>query len=84
MDVETSDGHLSIVNYNFDDEEYILNIDGERYGIAKDFEKFVEAYDLAENMQSDVETFKEDLGEHGLSTKDLLKVEYKTICTICN
>lgn len=79
FDVDTNDGHLSIVNYSFNDKEYVLNMDGGKYKTTNEFDKFVKTYNLAENMQSDIDAFKKVLKDYGLSLDDLLNVEYKTI-----
>lgn len=79
FDVDISEGHLTIVNYSFTNEEYVLNVNGDKYEASDEFVEFVQAYGLAEDMQSDVDEFKEVLSEHDLSMNDLLNLEYETI-----
>lgn len=79
LDVEIDEGHLSIVNYNFDDEEYVLNLNGEKYETTDVFDDFVEEYELASTMQKDITLFKETLAKHDISLEDLLDIQYKTI-----
>lgn len=79
VDVDTNDGHLSIVNYSFDDKEYVLNMDGGKYETTNEFDEFMKSHNLVENMQADIDAFKKVLKEHGLLLGDLLNVKYKTI-----
>lgn len=79
LDVEIDEGHLSIVNYNFEDEEYVLNLNGEKYETTDVFDDFVEKYELASTMQKNITSFKETLAKHDISLEDLLDIQYKTI-----
>lgn len=79
LDVQVEDGHLSIVNYDFDTEEYVLNIDGDKYEPSDEFLAFVESYKLPKSMKEDIDEFIEILKIYELSIEDLLKVNYESI-----
>ena len=79
FDVDIEDGHLTIVSYNFSEEDYELMIDGDKWDTTNEFNDFVKGYGLAESMESDVNGLESLLLQNRLSIDDLLKVEYETL-----
>lgn len=79
FDVDVEDGHLTLVNYSFEDDEFMLMIDGERYEASEVFEEFAEEYKIVRAMKKDIDEFEEILEENGLSKEDLLVVDFDTL-----
>lgn len=79
FDVDIEDGHLTIVSYSLSDQEYELMIDGEKWTTTDVFTDYVKEYGLAESMEQDVNEFKDQLQQYGLTVNDLLKVKFDTL-----
>lgn len=79
FDVEIDDGNLSIINYNFDRQEFECMVDLKKWEVSDTFMDFVEEYGLVQSMESDIIHFKETLARHDLTINDLFEVRYKTL-----
>lgn len=79
LDVDIEDGHLTIVSYSLLDQEYELMIDGEKWTTTDTFTDYVKEYGLAESIEQDVNEFKEQLQQYGLTVNDLLNVKFDTL-----
>lgn len=79
VDVEMSDGNLSIINYDVDEEELTVNMDGDRYYASDYIEEVYEHYGLIEIMGNNVKTFKEQLEINGLLFEEIAYIEYEEL-----
>ena len=79
VDVEMSDGNLSIINYDFDDEKLTVNMDGGRYYASDYIEEVYEDYGIIEIMGNNVKTFKEQLEINGLLFEEVAYIEYEEL-----
>lgn len=79
FDVDTEDGHLTIVNYNLTDKEYELMIDGDKRNPTDEFVNFTEEYELAQSIESDIKEFKTSLQQYELTIDDLLCIKFDTL-----
>lgn len=79
FDYETVDGNLSILNYNIDDEELTLRIDGDIYEPAEEFEDYIDEYGLINVLEGRIDQFESNLEANGLSLDDVRDVSYDYI-----
>lgn len=79
FDYETVDGKLSILNYNIDDEELTLRIDGDIYEPAEEFEDYIDEYGLINVLEGRIDQFESNLEANGLSLDDVRDVSYDYI-----
>lgn len=79
FDYETVDGNLSILNYNIDDEELTLRIDGDIYEPAEEFEDYIDEYGLINVLEGRIDQFENNLEANGLSLDDVRDVSYDYI-----
>lgn len=79
FDVDTEDGHLTIVNYNLADKEYELMIDGDKWNPTEEFNNFIEEYELAQSIESDIKEFKSLMQQNELTIEDLLCIKFDTL-----
>lgn len=79
IDVNTVEGHFTIINYDLEKEEFQLMVDGERMGVTKEFEEAIDRYVLLEIMQADIKQFKLELKDYNLSTEQIEQIDYKDI-----
>lgn len=79
LNVDIDDGHLSIVAYSFEDDEYRAMIDGEWWDVTDEFIDFVKEQNLLSAMEADISKFKSTLKQNGLTISELLKIEYDSL-----
>ena len=79
FDYETVDGNLSILNYNIDDEELTLRIDGDIYEPAEEFKDYIDEYGLINVLEGRIDQFESNLEANGLSLDDVRDVSYDYI-----
>ncbi|MBQ1947864.1 MAG: hypothetical protein II359_04570 [Clostridia bacterium] len=79
FDADFEDGHLSIINYDVEKEEFELILDNERWTPSEELLAFFESYDLSEVIEDDVKAFLLELEEHNLTVEDLLTLDYKIL-----
>lgn len=70
---------LSIINYDIDKDEYTALADGDHYEISKDLQDYLDEYKLSDIIKTDVESFKEDLENQGLTFDDVKNLKYDDI-----
>ena len=79
FEYETVDGNLSIINYNIDDEELTLMIDGDRYEPTEEFEDYIDGYGLIDVLEGRIRQFESNLEANDLSMDDVRDVTYDYI-----
>ena len=79
FEYETVDGNLSIINYNIDDEELTLMIDGDRYEPTEEFEDYIGGYGLIDVLEGRIRQFESNLEANDLSMDDVRDVTYDYI-----
>ena len=67
FDAIVPDGNLSIITYNLENDEFTLNVDGERYEPSDEFAEYLDSYELADTLKEDVSVFKDELSQMELS-----------------
>lgn len=76
---EVDEGTLSIINYNIDDEEFTINLDGERYTPSDELLEALEEYDVVDKIQDEIDEFEDVLKENGLSIDDVSGLKYQNV-----
>lgn len=79
FDIDIKEGHLTIISYNLANKEYELMIDGRKWSPTDEFVDFMEKYELAQSIESDVREFKALLQQHELTIDDLLCIKFDTL-----
>lgn len=79
FNVDLPEGNLSSITYNLDKDEYTTIVNGERYGLADEFEDRLEGYNLKKILKSDVDHFISSLKANGLTYRDVSRLTYKSI-----
>lgn len=72
-------GTLSIITYNMEDDEFILNVDGERYEPSDEFSEYLTIYNIKDILVSDVSGFKEALERMDLSVEQISEISVEDI-----
>lgn len=78
-DSEADDKNISIVNYDIDKNHYTALADGEHYEISEDLQNHLDEYKLSDIIKKDVEAFKEELENQGLTFNDVEGLTYDDI-----
>ena len=78
-DSEADDKNISIVNYDIDKNHYTALAGGEHYEISEDLQNHLDEYKLSDIIKKDVEAFKEDLENQGLTFNDVEGLTYDDI-----
>ena len=71
FDAIVPDGNLSIITYNLENDEFTLNVDGERYEPSDEFAEYLDSYELADTLKEDVSVFKDELSQMELSVEQV-------------
>lgn len=79
VDYEHSEGKLSLINYNIDKDKFTVMLDGERYEAADEFSSYLKDCGIIEAMKANLEVFKNELIDHGLSIEQVTHLNYKDI-----
>ena len=79
FDCEMQDGHLSIINYSLNQDKFTVMVDGERYDMDDDFEKDIRQAGLIPAIKEDINSFKKDLQNNGVSYSEIKDMTYKDI-----
>lgn len=79
LDCELQEGRLSIVNYNIEDAEYVLMVDGENYNPSDAFIDFFEEKEFDTIIEKDVEKFKNQLKDQQISFEEVSDLKYEQI-----
>ena len=78
-DSEADDKKISTINYDIEKNQYTALADGERYDISEDLQNHLDEYELSDIIKKDVEAFKEDLENQGLTFNDVEGLTYDDI-----
>lgn len=78
-DSEADDKKISTINYDIEKNQYTALADGERYDISEDLQNHLDEYKLSDIIKKDVEAFKEDLENQGLTFNDVEGLTYDDI-----
>ena len=78
-DSEADDKKISTINYDIENNQYTALADGERYDISEDLQNHLDEYKLSDIIKKDVESFKEDLENQGLTINDVERLTYDDI-----
>jgi hypothetical protein len=76
VDYDANDGHLSIVSYSLEDDEFILNLEGQRCEPSDEFEQDLRNSGIIDAFKYDLNTFKKDLKDNNLSFEDVSSLTY--------
>lgn len=79
VNAEVDEGTLSIISYNIDDEEFIINLDGDRYTPSDELLQVLKEYDVIDKIQDEIDEFEDVLKENGLSIDDVSRLKYKNV-----
>ena len=79
FDVNVSDGNLSVLSYNLNKDEFSLNVNGESYSPSSEFEEYLNVYNLADILTSDVSYFETSLNEIGLTFEQVSDLSFDDI-----
>lgn len=82
IDIDTDEGHIDAVMYDWVSGLYTVMVDGEKYEIADSFKEYLEEYGLAKVLRSGIDSFEADMDAMGLkyqldslSLKNIAKLE---------
>ena len=78
------EGTLSIINYDISNDEFILNANGDRYTASRDFESYLRRCGILQLIKSDIEAFKTDLSNNGLSYDKIKNIKYSDVKKVLN
>ena len=70
---------ISILNYNFDNDEYSCMSDGEHYSLSESFEKNLRKNNFEDILLDNVNSFSECLNKQGVNFDTIKKITYKDI-----
>ena len=79
FDVNVSDGNLSVLSYNLNKDEFSLMLNGESYSPSSEFEEYLNVYNLADILTSDVSYFETSLNEIGLTFEQVSDLSFDDI-----
>ncbi len=79
FDVEIDEGDLSIINYNIDNDEFTIMIDGEKYESSDELIRFMDSYDIPQILIEDIKRIKEELADNGISFDEITALKYQDI-----
>lgn len=79
MDADTSEGWVTNVCYNLNEEYYTVTIDGDEYTLTEWFREYLDDSDLEGILKRDVDSFVNTLEENGLTLEDVESLEYFSI-----
>lgn len=72
-------GGISIISYNIDDEEFIINKDGKKYSASDEFIEFATENNLVDVILKSLDEFKNLLIENNLSLEEIGSLKYSDI-----
>lgn len=75
LDVDTSEGNISILMYDVGKDEYTLMSDGDTYYISDELKDYLNTYGLSEILLDDVDKFRTDISSMDLTVQDILKLD---------
>ena len=79
LDYKTDEGNISIINYDMDNNEYMVMADGDKYEASDELIDFIEKYGIIDIMKKDVEEFKNTLKDNNLSVEQVANLKHKDI-----
>lgn len=79
FDAIIPDGNLSIITYNLENDEFTLNVDGERYEPSDEFAEYLDSYKLADTLQEDISVFEDTLKGLELSVEEVSALSFSDI-----
>lgn len=82
FDYDGEDGHLTLIEYDTEKDEYIARIDDEERYLSDEFLDFLEGYQLAEIIKSDIRQFEQSLEQNELSVEKVTKLDYDDIVSV--
>ena len=80
FDLELEEGNLQYITYDMGKEEFILTVDlKNKYEPSEELLDWISECDLVDIMEKDVQEFKDQLEENGITFKDLTMLKYDDI-----
>ena len=79
FDAIVPDGNLSIITYNLENDEFTLNVDGDRYEPSDEFAEYLDSYELADTLKEDVSDFEDALSQMELSVEQVGALSFSDI-----
>lgn len=79
FDLDIPEGNLTIVSYSFDENEWSLMIDMDRYYASDEFVNDMESIGIIDIFNEDIAQFYLDLQEHGLTYEEVKEIRSKDV-----
>lgn len=76
---KTDKGTLSLINYDIDDDEFMVMMDEEKYEASDELISFIKKHGIIDTMKDDIEEFKNTLKSNGLTVQQVTDLRYKDI-----
>lgn len=79
LNCESQDGTLTIINYNLEDSEVTLMIDGEQWEPTDEFENLLYTSGLLDTIREDVDALEYTLNQYDLELEDIADISYRKV-----
>lgn len=79
MDAETSEGWVTRICYNLNEEDYTISIVTEEHELSEEFREYLDDCDFDDILKRDVDSFVNTLEENGLTLEDVESLDYSYI-----
>ncbi len=77
-------GTLSIINYDISNDEFTLNFNGDHYTASDDFEAYLRRCGIIKLLKADIDDFKLDLSNNGISYDKIKNIKYNNVKKVIN